>query len=69
MSADAKLYQDDEDNWCGVHDGECERTHRAGPYDLVALIEEINECYGHPIHRWILHVYPDGKAGLRGFSY
>ena len=71
MSADAKLWQDDESgDWCGIHDGPCNETHRGDPYDMVSVIEEMNRCQpNHTIVRWELHVYPNGRAGLRGFGY
>lgn len=71
MSADAKLWQDDNDDWCAVHDGECAvGEHRVGPYELERLMQDVNTCMGEPsIHRWVLRTYPDGKAGLSGYAW
>lgn len=72
MSADAKVWQDDEDRWRACHDGDCKpgARHVGTAYDLLAVIAGVNDCMAPaPITRWVLHVYPDGKAGLRGFTW
>jgi hypothetical protein len=70
MSADAKLWQDEDGCWHAVHDGDCTREHEGTAYDMVAVIASVNTCMAPmPITRWMLHVYPDGHAGLRGFSW
>jgi hypothetical protein len=68
MSADAKVWQDEDDNWHAIHDPACEGKHTETAYELIDLLREVEACYGHKI-RWLLHVYPDGKAGLRGYGY
>lgn len=72
MSADAKVWQDDEGCWHGIHDGECPLAagHNGGQYDLAALLQEVAECLrGDALYglRWVLVVYRDGKPGLKGY--
>jgi hypothetical protein len=70
MSADAKMWQDEDGSWCAVHDGDCTREHRESHYGLVDVIQSVNACMApYSIKQWHLHVYPDGKAGLRGFTW
>lgn len=71
MSCDAKIWQDDKGEWHGLHDGGCvfpSNSHHDSSYGLTALLVEIEACMRakHGM-RWELHVYPDGKAGLRGW--
>lgn len=74
MSADAKLWTDGEERdwlaWKGLHDGpcSCQIPHDQGD-TLAHLIRDIETCMGGRPMRWVLHVYPDGKAGLRGFTW
>ncbi len=70
MSADAKVWQDDEGGWLswrGSHDGPCNRPtpHDQGS-NLFDLLEDIGYCMGTV--RWEFRVYPDGKAGLVGYT-
>ena len=72
MSADAKIWQDDEGNWHGVHDGDCllEFPHLETAYDLLQLIIDIEECANEGRRmRWEFRIYPDGKAGLIGYTH
>ncbi len=70
MSADAKLWQEENGDWCAVHDGDCRQAHRESEYGLLDVIRTVNECMTpSPILRWYLYVYPDGKAGLRGQTW
>jgi hypothetical protein len=70
VSADAKVWQDDDGMWRGVHDSGCEVRggHEGTSYDLVDVLAYVEGCEnkGKPM-RWAIHVYPDGKTGLRGF--
>lgn len=69
MSADAKLWQEEDGHWRAVHDGDCIAEHEGDAYGLLDVIAEVNACRApYPIARWMLTVYPDGKAGLRGYS-
>lgn len=72
MSADAKMWNDDNGDWHGIHDGECLRElgHHGNAYMFQEIVDDMAECMKPaPITRWVLHVYPDGKAGLRGFTW
>lgn len=72
MSCDAKIWQEDNGDWCAVHDGPCRvpERHKGDVYDLEDVLASLNQCLRPTrIRRWELHVYPDGKAGLRGWSY
>lgn len=70
MSADAKAwYDDDGRNWRGLHDGPCLSPipHDQGD-TLVNLLTDIERCMvGDGALRWMIRVYPDGKAGLVGW--
>lgn len=72
MSADAKVWQDDEGDWRAVHDGDCAlREHRATAYDLPVVLAEVEACMGHKhFHmRWMLCVDKDGQPGLKGYTW
>lgn len=79
MSADAKIWTDDEGAWHGIHDGKClmgdgnvahKGMHTA--YDLRHLIVGIERCMcvngGRDCSmRWEFGLYPNDEIGLRGF--
>ena len=69
MSADAKVWQYDESGWLwrGRHDGYCclSIPHDQGNDTLSELIASIERCMGHHL-RWTVHMYPEGKVGLKG---
>ena len=70
MSSDAKVWQEDDGGWQGLHDGLCKPgvlSHETDAYGLRELLEEIEAC--SRVKRWEFRVYPDGKAGLVGWSF
>jgi hypothetical protein len=71
MSADAKIWQDDDGSWHGIHDLDCQHpsgTHSGTEYDLRDILDGVESCENNSRRmRWEFRVYPDGKAGLRGF--
>ena len=72
MSADAKIWQEDDGSWSAIHDDQPSDAPalNVSAYDLGALIREVEEAMRKPNGmRWTLRVYPDGKAGLRGFTW
>jgi len=72
MSADAKIWQEDNGDWRGISDAQPDYVFKGGPYDLHIVLGDIEESMGRGTPygmRWELNVYPDGKAGLRGYTY
>jgi hypothetical protein len=72
MSADAKVWQDDEGDWHAIHDGECSHAveHRGTEYDLESILREVAVCMEKPAGlRWVQFIYTDGKAGLKGYTW
>jgi hypothetical protein len=68
MSADAKMWIDDDGNWKGLHDGACGYEHQEGTtsYDLSEVLRTIEACMDGPL-RWKFRIYPDGHVGLVGY--
>lgn len=72
MSADAKAWMHKDGTWHAIHDGDCglslsDSGHDAIAHELVALLESVAACLEVPALRWVLYVYPDGTAGLKGY--
>lgn len=70
MSADAKMWYDDSRGWLawrGVHDGDCGEPHEHGE-NLPELMAGIEQCMGCKL-RWEMRQYPDGRAGLVGYTW
>ena len=67
MSCDAKVWQEEDDSWSGLHDGDCHVLHEGTEYDLVDILTSIERCMGGHSIRWRLRAYPGGKAGLVGW--
>ncbi len=74
MSADAKVWQDDDEHWRAVHDGECllPEGHYVTSYELNILMSDVARCMGLraglPL-RWVLYVYANGQPGLKGYVW
>ena len=70
MSADAKVWAEDNGDWNGTHDGQCRQQgeHRDTPYHLIETLRDIEACMGQSL-RWEFRIYPDGKAGLIGYIW
>jgi hypothetical protein len=71
MSADAKVWQDEAGHWRAVHDGDCAApaTHVGISYELVAVLQSVEQCMAHDRMRWEFRTYPDGQIGLSGYTW
>lgn len=74
MSCDAKIWTDSNGMWRGLHDGPCASSNPEfhadyTEYNLKDAITDIEFCLGQSHVRWKFRVYPDGQAGLVGYSY
>lgn len=69
MSADAKVWVDDDEGWlwCGTHDGPCNGYHQN--YGLSDVLDSIERCMTEPNHamRWQIFTYQNGTTGLKGY--
>jgi hypothetical protein len=68
MSADAKLWTDEDGYWHGIHDGDCREGCLQETYSssLPEMIRVIEACGGYH-YRWTFRTYPEGTVGLVGF--
>ena len=64
MSADAKLWQDDEGRWHSVNNWDDEPG-LGSPYDFIKLLTDIEAKAGCPLH-WEIYQYAGGHC-IRGY--
>lgn len=64
MSADAKVWPDDDFFWGAVHDGPC-KCGKHEPGMLSDMLREVEECMEGQL-RWEIFQFGDGP-GLRGY--
>lgn len=66
MSADAKVWKD-EGGWFGFHDNDDDcpiNAHEGTAYDLVRVLQSIEQCLGSPLD-WEIRQFGNG-LGLDG---
>lgn len=68
MSCEAKVWDEEDGSWRGIHDHTnepCSFDHSGTQYDLLQVLEGIEQCIGKL--RWKFRAYPNDKIGLVGY--